>query len=373
MRGPGRARAAVAAIVAGAVLAFGVADLAPALAEGHAKTVWLCRPGKANNPCTPGLKTTQLSNSGQPLGVVDPKRPEHRKVDCFYVYPTVSDQTTPNANLDIDPEERSIALYQAARYSQYCRVFAPMYRQVTLKGIFGHVSAEMASTAYRSAVAGWKTYLRKYNDGRPVVLIGHSQGSFVLRRLIAKQIDGNRALRRRLVSAILLGGNVLVKKGSDRGGDFKHIGACRSPEQVGCVIAFSSFNAAVPADALFGRTTEPGMSVLCSYPGAMKLRSIAPSAPFAPGTTIGAATLAVGLPRPSVPTTWEEYDGAYTGACSSAGGANVLEIGDRAGAPHLTPVPDATWGLHLVDANIALGNLVAIVRREAKAFVTAQR
>ena len=51
------------------------------------------------------------------------------------MYPTVSGQPTGNANLQIDPEENSIALYQAARYSQYCRVFAPMYRQVTLDGI----------------------------------------------------------------------------------------------------------------------------------------------------------------------------------------------------------------------------------------------
>ena len=51
------------------------------------------------------------------------------------MYPTVSDQKTGNANLHIDPEERSIALYQAARYSQYCKVYAPMYRQVTLAGI----------------------------------------------------------------------------------------------------------------------------------------------------------------------------------------------------------------------------------------------
>jgi len=64
---------------------------------------------------------------------VDPvKATPNPNVDCFYVYPTVSDQKTPNANLHIDPEERSIALYQAARYSQYCRVFAPMYRNFAI-------------------------------------------------------------------------------------------------------------------------------------------------------------------------------------------------------------------------------------------------
>ena len=53
-------------------------------------------------------------------------------VDCFYVYPTVSNQQSRLATKRVDPEIRSIALYQAARFSQVCRVFAPMYPQLTL-------------------------------------------------------------------------------------------------------------------------------------------------------------------------------------------------------------------------------------------------
>ena len=82
-----------------------------------------------------------------------------------------------------------------------------------------------------------------------MVLVGHSQGTFVLRQLIREEIDPRRAMRRKLVSALLLGGNVLVKKGSDRGGDFEQVRACRAPRQLGCVIAFSGFNAPVPANA----------------------------------------------------------------------------------------------------------------------------
>jgi Protein of unknown function (DUF3089) len=195
------------ALAAGAALVVSaLALLCVGAAGASAKTVWLCRPGVANDPCAPSLKTTRISNSGQSLGVIDPKPVKRPKADCLYVYPTVSDQQTENANLTIDPEERSVALYQAARYSQYCRVFAPMYRQVTLAGIAGQVSPDAAQIAYRSALSGWKTYLRKFNDGRPFILIGHSQGTFILRRLIASQIDLKRSLRRRLVSAILLGG-----------------------------------------------------------------------------------------------------------------------------------------------------------------------
>ena len=127
-----RARVVLAAVRAAvAVGAFALVGAAPA----GAKTVWLCFPGHEPDPCTPGLSTTNYSPKLKQLGVTHPKQVKNPKFDCCYVYPTVSDQNTAVANLHIDPVERSIALYQTARYSQYCRVFAPMYRQVTLAGI----------------------------------------------------------------------------------------------------------------------------------------------------------------------------------------------------------------------------------------------
>jgi hypothetical protein len=367
-------KSAFGAIGTIASVVVGIACIFAALAStaGAAEPVWLCKPGIANNPCEPSLSTTLVSPTGQLLGVRNVQAKKHPKIDCFYVYPTVSDQRTPNANLNIDPEERSVALYQAARYSQDCRVFAPIYRQLTLVGIFGAPGAD-PQLAYSDVLNAWQTYLQKYNDGRGVVLIGHSQGTFVLRQLIKQEIDPNPSERRKLVSAILLGGNVTVRQGQDAGGDFQNIPACRSDRQIGCAIAFSTFNAPVPANAIFGRAGA-GFQVLCTNPaslpgGSAPLKAIVPTEPFAPGTTIGAVTGAVGLTIPPVSTPWIEVDGAYNGQCSSANNANVLQIAGVPGAPVLHPVPDATWGLHLVDANIALGNLVDLVDEQADAFV----
>jgi len=86
---------------------------APAAAPRH-PTVWLCFPGKAPDPCAASLDTTFVDAHGA-MTVRRVERAAHPAVDCFYVYPTVSDQKTGNANLNIDPEERSIALFQAAR------------------------------------------------------------------------------------------------------------------------------------------------------------------------------------------------------------------------------------------------------------------
>ena len=149
----------------------------------------------------------------------------------------------------------------------------------------------------------------------------------------------------------------------------------------GCVVAYSAFNEPVPADSLYGRP-EPGgffggdpatQDVLCTDPAGLDesggaLRTLVPSEQFAPGTLIGGATETVGLPRPQVDTTWIEFPTAYAGGCSSADDAHVLQVTEQPGASHLNPVPDATWGLHLVDANIALGNMADVVGRQAKAY-----
>jgi Protein of unknown function (DUF3089) len=356
--------------IAAAVLVFCALALAPGSA-GAAEPVWLCKPGIANNPCDTSLRTTIVSPSGQTLGVRNVQPARHPLFDCFYVYPTVSDQPTGNANLNVDPEERSIALYQAARYSQACRVFAPMYRQVTLQGILG-IHPGSFDLAYSDVLAAWNAYLQKYNHGRGVVLIGHSQGSAMLTRLVREQIDPNPAERRKLVSALLLGepsplGPIDVPIGGDVGGTFKHVRVCHSIFQFGCVIGFSTFNAPPPANALFGRTSTPGMRALCTNParlfdnGLAPLKTIFPTAPFAPATTIGAVTQAVGFTVPPVSTPWVETV-AFSGRCEFTNGANTLQIRGLPGAPTLHPIPDPGWGLHLVDANIALGNLLNTVR-----------
>jgi len=352
----------------------GIASAAPSSATTSSPpTVWLCLPGAAHDPCAPDLTVTRVSFAGGPREVAKGSPAPHPAIDCFYVYPTVSDQRTPNADLTVDPQERSIAGFQAAMFSHDCKVYAPMYRQLTLTAIAGAVTPSEQALAYGDVLRAWQTYLHRYNHGRGVVLIGHSQGAFLLRTLMATQIDPHPAARRRLVSAILLGGNVTVRRGAGTGGDFHHIEACRSASQTGCVIAYSTFGTVPPADAVFGRTTVPGLQILCTNPAALRggtgiLDPILPTRPFAPGSSIAAGIGLLHFSVPPVATPWVSAPGAYSARCSTAGGADVLTITPRAGAPALHPSPLASWGLHLVDVNIALGNLVGVVARQAAAY-----
>jgi hypothetical protein len=183
-------------------------------------------------------------------------------------------------------------------------------------------------------------------------------------------IDPKKKVRQRLISAILLGGNVTVASGQTVGGDFKHIPGCTKAKQFGCVIAFSTFNAVPPADSLFGRSETPGLEVLCTNPAALgggsgRITPVYPTKPFAPSLIGTAANLATqGLPKPK--TLWSAFPRGYRARCSHADNASVLQVSpvDGDSAFTLTPIPDATWGTHLADGSIALGTLVDLVRRQ---------
>jgi len=345
------------------------------------RTVWLCRPGLPDDPCTSSLTATVIGRGGKTS--VEPASPAGRPpIDCFYVYPTVSGERTVNANLTIDFRERAIAITQASRFSQVCRVYAPVYRQITLAALErpGRVSPADALLAYRSVLSAFDAYLAHYNHGRGIVFIGHSQGAFILTRLLREQVDRVPAVRRRLVSALLLGGNVTVAKGSGVGGDFAHIPACSSSHQVGCVVAYSSFASKPSKQSQFGRTTsDAGLRLLEPHKPSSRLRIMCVN-PAAPAGGVGAldpyipSLVLAFLPggTPAIPSTpWLSFPGEYTARCESSGKATWLQVarvGSSGRWPALTKVTDPELGLHIIDVNIALGNLVRLVRDQAAAY-----
>src|SRR5262249_3407438 len=153
---------------------------------------WLCRPDR-QDACAAELTTTIVAANGkltEEKWQANPKAP----IDCFYVYPTVSGDPTPNSDMNTGPEERSVVQHQFARFGSQCRPYAPLYRQVTLTALrsimSGKPMAADRALAYNDVLDAWKYYLEHDNQGRGVVLIGHSQGSSVLIQLIKNEIDG---------------------------------------------------------------------------------------------------------------------------------------------------------------------------------------
>ncbi|HEY1650408.1 MAG TPA: DUF3089 domain-containing protein [Acidimicrobiales bacterium] len=337
-------------------------------------TVWLCRPGAANDPCTAPLAATVVPAAGARTTQRAPDDAAS-KFDCFYVYPTVSSEKSANANLKVQPAEVAAAVAQASRFSQVCRVWAPMYRQRTAASLASGLGANpnADAVAYESLLSAWKDYLAHDNDGRPIIFIGHSQGSAMLIRLLSSQVDPNVKLRARTVTAILAGGNVTVPVGKTVGSTFHHLPLCTATTQTGCVIAYSSFPSQPPANSNFGRpgqgvslqsnqTATAGLQVACVNPAAIgggvaDLKSYFLTASSTPAP-------------PPVSTPWINYPDLYSGACAQGGGATWLQITplNVAGRPVVSEALGPTWGYHLDDINLALGNLVNDVKAQEEAY-----
>jgi hypothetical protein len=376
---PLAALVALAAVAASLSPARSAAPAAPAAAPAPPPVLWLCHPDLAETPCEIPLDTTLQSTAG-PARVIHPRRPAdaQRPVDCFYVYPTVSNDLSENARRQRSPEVVSIAKYQAARFGQHCRLYAPVYRQSTVAGLVAGQAGlpRRRGPGYADVLAAWRQYLATDNRGRGVVLIGHSQGTFVLRRLIAEEIEPHRRLRERVVGALLLGGNVTVAAGRRRGGDFDRFPLCSRRGQAGCVVAYSSYSTDPTESAAFGNSRDlpAGLEVACTDPTRLAGRAgqafgaIQPSEPFAAGVINLGIAVTYGGDVPSASTTWVSPPDRFTGGCQWINDNHVFRYRPTAGSRRPQEFPP-TWGTHLVDVNLGLANLTRIVRLQTRTWL----
>jgi hypothetical protein len=289
--------------------------------------------------------------------------------------------------MNADAAELNVIRQQFARFASKCRPYAPMYRQVTLAGLRAMMGSGRTvldrGLAYDDVRDAWRYYLEHDNKGRGFVLIGHSQGSFVLAELIRQEIDGKPA-QSRMVSAILLGMTLAVPRGKDVGGAFQHVPLCHAASQTGCVITYASFRSTVPppANTLFGKVADPDMAAACTNPAALgggsgELHAYLDAKGGTITNTIKPKPWV--LPEQPIETAWVSVPGMLTARCATNENATYLEVTVH-GNPSGPRVDDITgdiavgaqvlsnWGLHLIDVNLGMGNLVDIVGQQAKAY-----
>jgi hypothetical protein len=350
-------------------------------------STWLCRPD-AEDACEQAATATSVAADGELTKESFAFNPA-ASIDCFYVYPTVSRDETPNSDTTPGPEEFEVARQQLARFGSICRLYAPMYRQVTLPALRQLLAGEEPATdremAYADVKAAWEHYLAADNGGRGVVLIGHSQGAGLLTRLIAAEIDG-KPVQDRLVSALLIGTNLAVAEPHERGGSFREIGLCGSAADTRCAISYVSFRASAPppANSLFGKTSEQGMQAACVNPAELdgsggQLKAMLPVVSVHPSM---AQPLPWTTDGQAIDTPFVMLPGMLSARCVNQGGFNYLAVSiasDPADKRTDAIVGDVVtngqvqpaWGLHLIDMNLALGNLVEIVKRQGEAWTAA--
>lgn len=366
----------------------------PAVNVAHADfsnpSLWLCRPGLAGDKCKINLDATIIGKDGKTT-IETYKAATDPKVDCFFVYPTVSNDKTWASDWTVDAMEIDDIKLQFARFGSVCRQFAPIYRQTTLTALriaSGGPQPEgerlpAGVGGYADVVDAWNWYMANENQGRGVILIGHSQGAGVLARLIATEIEGKPA-QAQFVSAILLGTTVLAPPGKDTGGTYKAIPLCRAEDQTGCVITYASFrNTLPPPDtARFGKGAN-GNAAACNNPANLASGKGVPDSYFlAKGFLNGSAgpnQPAWSNPAPTITTPFVKVPGLVATACVNKGDYTYLEMtvtpdpadartDELAGEIMRATGPDLNWGLHLIDVDHSMGDLIRIARKQAAAW-----
>ena len=339
---------------------------------------WLCLPGRADSCSTP-LATTALNPNG--YGSSGPSSvAKNPPIDCFYVYPTVSSDQGLNSDLNAGREERLAAEAQFARFASACRPFAPIYRQMTVASIAAYATGAdvsgAARLAYADVAAAFRAFIARRSQGRPFVLVGHSQGSLMLQMLIAREIETNPAVLRRMKLAILPGYNVLVPAGRLVGGSFKRVPLCSRPGETGCVLSWVSYRErnAPPPGAIFGYADQPGMTVACVNPARPGARGWVPldsywftrsSLPVAGGPITWSSE---GPP----PSPYVRTPALASARCVNDGPRGYLSIRTNAdpkdrrtdrigGEVGMLGMFLPGWGMHLADVAAAQGDLVRAV------------
>jgi hypothetical protein len=337
------------------VLAISLLSLAAAAPIDYSQPAnWACRPGQ-ETLCTTGLDALVVAADG--TRTPQPFTPATAApIDCFYVYPTVSEEKQDYADMTLSPEVARVVHAQAGRLTSRCRVFAPVYRQLTLLGLRKKLIAGEApdfGPAYTDVLAAWHWYLAHDNAGRGVVLVGHSQGTILLQQLIADEIDGKPS--QKVLVAAFLGGDpaLTVPKGTRVGGIFKHVPLCTAAAETGCAYVWSSYRADDTSVARkFGANASDTSVAGC----------VNPAAPAG-----GPAALKTYFNRPkSAPDSdppYIELIGQLSAQCVADDQGNVLRV-------TIDPTPFAArldgalqihlpgWGLHVLDIALTQGNIL---------------
>ena len=361
--------------------------------------VWMC-----HDTCGSAQATYPVSHDQVPLDTTDvtggPAGTAAPKVDCFYVYPTVDN--LPNVVPVPSDGEFAQSIAQMGMLAPRCRIFAPTYRQKTLPELALSMITKIPpdySTGIGDVEQAFQSYWDHDNTDpatgkrRGVVLLGHSQGAAVLAALIQHKFDNNAEMRRYLVSAVLLGGHIVVPTGKPDGGGsdpkatFQHVPACQHATDTGCVVAYSSFKPGgqTPgSDADIVRVAnDPQHQVLCVNPAALLATATTATTPLdsviytrklVGGNDLNQygriSGLGQSLTVPNYPTGFARYHGTLTGQCKQAlDGQSTVSWLDITGGDNLVgPVQANFYGLHALDFNLTAGDLKELIGRQATAW-----
>jgi hypothetical protein len=200
---------------------------APDYAHADSWAAWPGRPG-AVDTVAPGLPVSAVADA--------------QRVDVFFIHPTTYlSGAAPNARYD-EPGatstqiEQGVMRFQASVFNACCRIYAPHYRQATIRAFMGSSDEEAAaaySLAYADVLRAFDYYIAHENHGRPFIIASHSQGTLHAIRLVQERLAG-KPLTQQLVVAYLIGYPMPLQ--------LEQLGltVCREPQQTGCLVDWNT-------------------------------------------------------------------------------------------------------------------------------------
>lgn len=304
-----------------------------------------------------------------PAGLPQAAIPAAERADVFFIHPTTYlSGATPNARYD-EPGATSTQIdtgvlrFQASVFNACCRIYAPHYRQASIRAFWGYSDAQATAAfdlAYADVLRAFDYYIEHENHGRPFIIASHSQGSLHALRLVQERLAG-QPLRARLVAAYIIGYAVpleLEKTG---------LSLCRSATQTGCVINWNSVKEGTTAGErehnrfvwIEGAWQHVGTRALaCTNPLNWELGGAAPAS-----ANLGAVP---GVrPEAPMPQVVPQLTGAR---CSGA----LLEVSIPLDERHgFANVLTAFGSYHILDYNLFYANIRVNARDRVRAYADA--
>lgn len=339
------------------------------------KASWACRPDVSGDACDRDLTAVEVLPNGTTQLVAHQPAPAP-KIDCFYIYPTVDLNVLPGLHQNIQDKsepEKTTAL-QAARLSEVCRVFAPLYRQVTI-GTYLTASDDRGlcfDVAYEDVRRAFEHYLQNDNQGRGFVIYGHSQGGQITSRLVRERIETDSALKARLVAALPIGWSLGTDASLSTGGSFKSVPLCKTKQELGCAMGYRTYAAGNTFPTEPAQLSEGSVSV-CTLPPDPAAEQTILSRSYFPSNLDSGGMFPASIARQAP---YVLYRRMYKARCVSQGSLKAMEISLAREAGDTRPNPldfssailQSSNGTHIFDVQLTEGDLIDVIAAKAAAY-----
>ena len=166
-------------------------------------------------------------------------------VDIFYLYPTSwSNSDSLPAICAIDDTSmlrmapQSFAK-QATAFETVGNVYAPFYRQYNNSAV--NRMNGIAGIPTTDGTAAFDYYIRNFNDGRPYIIVSHSQGSNVASSILSSYMAANPEVYSRMIAAYVIGFPITNEYLADN----PHLKFAKDSLDTGVIISYNTESSAI--------------------------------------------------------------------------------------------------------------------------------